>query len=117
MRSSADTLAELADYLVSQQDSTGYWLSYDGKDTQTSAYAILALMAMNDTAYDSSIEAGRSFLVSMQLGSGGFLSYPGKVAPFNIEVAGEAVAALPEPATICLLGLGALSLISRKNNK
>jgi len=31
--------------------------------------------------------------------------------------AGFRVASIPEPATICLLGLGALSLIRRKNNK
>jgi len=116
-----DTLTELADYLVSQQDSAGHWWygsaaktpNYD-EDTQTSAYAILALMAMNDEAYTASIEAGRSFLVGMQLESGVFSSYPGDTAPFCVEVAGEAVAALPEPATMCLLGLGGLLLRRKK---
>ena len=116
-----DTLAELGDYLVSQQDPAGHWwyaTTYQtpdaDEDTQTSAYAILALMAMNDTAYDISIEAGRSFLVSMQLESGGFWSYPGQTSSWNIEVAGEATAALPEPATMSLLALGGMALLRRR---
>ncbi len=122
-----DTLDELADYLVSQQDSAGHWwygsayqTPVSDEDTQTSAYAILALMAMDDEDYADSIQEGRSFLVSMQLDSppasaGGFWSYPGQTSSWNIEVAGEAVAALPEPATMALVALGGvLTFLGRR---
>jgi hypothetical protein len=116
-----DTLAELADYLVSQQDSAGHWwyssvdqLPDADEDTQTSAYAILGLMAMDEEAYADSIQAGRDFLVGMQLDSGGFWSYPGQTSSWNIEVAGEAVAALPEPATMGFLALGGVAALLRR---
>lgn len=122
------TLSTVADYLAGLQNADGswYWSSAlatpgeDDKDTQTTAYAILALEAVADTlgtnAYDSDMALGRYWLVTMQDSiTNGFWGYPGDTMPINNEVTGEAVAALvPEPATICLLSLGGLLLRRRK---
>ena len=123
------TLPDLTDYLVSQQDPAGHW--WDGsaptymepnsdENSQTTAYAILALMALDEEAYASSVQAGRSFLVSMQDASGAFWSYPGQTTAFNVEIAGEAVAALggspvPEPAGLGLMGLALLAVRKKRN--
>lgn len=122
------SLSTLADYLVSQQNVDGSWYWHSNlatpvegdKDSQTSAYAILALEAAADalgtSSYDDELALGRDWLTTMQDSvTGGFFSYPGHTGPINNEVTGEVVAALvPEPTTVCLLGLGALSLIRRK---
>jgi len=97
------TLQDLADYLASLQNADGswYWHSNLGgptesdKDTQTTAYAILALLQADPLVasdYSTNIAKGRDWLRSMQLVDGGFMSYPG--GGENTEVEGEALSAL-----------------------
>lgn len=98
-------LCDLADVLVSFQNTDGSWswrsdLQNPGdetdKDTQTTAYAVLALIAADDAGctplpggrYISEIAAGRGWLDSMQDGTGGFAAYP--TGDHNIEAEAEA---------------------------
>jgi hypothetical protein len=104
-------LCDLADQLVSYQNSDGSWnwhsdLSTLGgptesdKDTQTTAYAVMALEAADAAGcvplptgrYTEEIAKGRVWLDSMQDTDGGFFSYPG--GSHNIEVEGEATDAM-----------------------
>ncbi len=106
------TLQALADQLASYQNADGSWnwhsdLSSLGgatetdKDTQTTAYAVLALLEADPLVvsdYSTNIAKGRDWLRSMQLPTGGFMSYPG--GSENTEVEGEALSALvPDPCT------------------
>jgi hypothetical protein len=100
-----DTLSELADYLLSLQNPDGsfYWHSNlaapgeSDKDTQTTAYATLALIKANERmatpVYSPAIELAKAWLSSMQTANGGFASYPGDTE-HNTEVEGEALSAL-----------------------
>lgn len=97
------SLEGLADELVSLQNPDGSWnwhsnipapLASD-EDTQTTAYAVLALLAADPLVaadYAAAIEAGRDWLAAQQLPNGGFPEYPG--AGENTEVEGEALWAL-----------------------
>ncbi len=98
-------LCDLADVLAGYQNADGswYWSSNlgspgeDDKDTQTTAYAVLALMAadVTCTAYSAEIELGRDWLRARQLSGGGFEGWPGGGSGSeNIEVEGEALSAL-----------------------
>lgn len=101
------SLAELADHLVSLQNSNGsfYWVSGDAlgtpspddQSTQETAYAVLALIKAQERLpnkdYQPSIELAKGWLASMQETDGGFPQYPGDVA-YNAEVEAEAVQAL-----------------------
>jgi hypothetical protein len=107
------TLQALADILACYQNADGSWnwhsdLSAFGgptesdKDTQVTAYAVLALLeadiALGTTQYADEVALGRSWLRTMQLPDGGFLSYPGGTQ--NNEVEGEALWALaPDTCT------------------
>jgi hypothetical protein len=103
------TLCELADLLAAYQNSDGSWswsstlqnpVDPTDKDTQTTAYAVMALLAADVYCadYSTQIAKGRDFLRSMQLPDGGFQSYPG--GGENVEVEGEALNALaPDPCT------------------
>jgi len=125
-----NTLSGLAGYLVNQQNTDGSWYRHsnltspgeDDKDTQTTAYAILALEAAAvaaGTNYDSQIAVARNWLTTMQDGAtGGFHSFPGDTDPLNNEVSGEATAALvPEPISLMLLSLGPIALLRRSHSK
>lgn len=99
-------LEDLANVLAGLQNGDGSWywhsdLSLLGgategdKDTQTTAYAILALLEADPLVtadYSANIAAGREWLRTMQLASGAFASYPG--GGENIEIEGEALNAL-----------------------
>lgn len=106
-----DDLCDLADVLAGLQNPDGswYWHSdlsvYGGptesdKDTQVTAYAILALLAADDAGctplpggrYTDEINKGREWLDSMQDPDGGYPSYPG--GTHNVEVEGEATDAV-----------------------
>lgn len=99
------TLEELADYLMSLQNPDGsfYWHSNliapseGDKDTQSTAYAVMALIKaaerLDETDYLGAIALGQSFLLSMQDEFGGFVSYPGGTDR-NTEIEGEALTAI-----------------------
>jgi len=101
------TLEDLANTLVGFQNGNGswYWHSDLGapgasdEDTQTTAYAVMALLAADPlvaTNYTTEIQAARTWINGMQLISGGFLSYPG--GDENTEVEGEALSAVATSA-------------------
>ena len=126
----ANSTADLADTLANLQNPNGSWNWHSNlvspvagdEDLQTTAYAILALDAANDSSqYDDAIVNARNYLVSSQLGNGGWNSSPG--GSENAEVDGEIVWALsatasvvPEPSSLVLCGLG-LALIASRNRK
>jgi hypothetical protein len=117
-----DTLEDLAAYLASLQNPDGSWNWHSAlaaptisdEDVQTSAYAVLALLAVDKltaASYRGVAQAGRDWLVSMQLLNGGFPEYPG--GEENTEVEGEALTAIAAfDATIFVDGFesGALGL-------
>jgi len=97
------TLKGLADALVGLQNGDGSWNWHSNlgvpttgdEDTQTTAYAVMALVAADPLVtsnYTSAIVNGRNWLLSMQTVDGGFLSWPGGTE--NTEVEGEALSAL-----------------------
>lgn len=100
-----DNLTNLANYLQTLQNLDGsfYWHSNlsnptdDDKDTQTTAYAIIALIKANERVqgqpYTQAILLGKQWLESMQTNNGGFASFPGDTE-HNTEVEGEALTAL-----------------------
>lgn len=118
------TLGALADVLAGYQNPNGswYWASSlvgpgaSDEDTQTSAYAVLALKAADPLVasdYSTAIADGRNWINSMQLVDGGFLSYPG--GGENTEVEGEALSAVAvAPAavpSVSAWGLMVLTLV------
>ncbi len=97
------TLEGLANALVGYQNPDGSWYWHSNlatpttgdEDTQTTAYAVLALVAADPLVapnYSGEMQAARNWINSMQLLSGGFLSYPG--GDENTEVEGEALSAV-----------------------
>jgi Dockerin type I domain len=106
-----NNLTVLANVLAGLQNPDGSWYWHSGlgapalddEDTQTSAYAVLALIAAQEAGagdYTAEISLGRQWLGSMQIGSGGFLSYPGGTE--NTEVEGEALTALSSTSSLSL---------------
>lgn len=96
-------LEDLANVLVSFQNGNGswYWHSNLGapgasdEDTQTTAYAVMALVAADplvNSNYSGELQAARTWINGMQLVGGGYLSYPG--GGENTEVEGEALTAV-----------------------
>ena len=118
--SAASNLTDLANILASYQISSGGftwnsgYLALGNETTQETAYSILALNAMG-SSFSGDVSLAQNYLKNVQLANGGWENYLGNGE--NNEITGEALWAVsvPEPATICLLGLGALSLISRKS--
>jgi hypothetical protein len=123
--SGISTLQGLADMLASYQNPDGSWYWHSNlvgptasdEDTQTTAYAVLALVAADPLVasdYSAAVQNARFWLFSMQLASGGFLSYPG--GDQNTEVEGEALSAVSASGgvavpTVSEWGLIALTMI------
>ena len=106
-----DTLCALAAKLITYQNGDGSWYWHsnlgspgeDDKDTQTTAYAVLALLAAQDAGcgpYATEIADARAWIRTMQEMDGGFLSYP--TGTHNTEVEGEALSALIPPSGLTL---------------
>lgn len=102
------TLESLAAVLAGYQNADGSWYWHSNlatptegdKDAQTTAYAALALEAVNllvAANYQQNILDAQSWLEARQLVGGGFESYPGgDVASANTEVEGEVLQALTQ---------------------
>ncbi len=97
------SIQELADFLVSKQNADGSWYWHSNlatptendKDVQTSAYAIMALIKVNQRLpvdYLPAIKLGQDWIESMQDQFGGFPSFPGGAE--NTEIEAEALSAL-----------------------
>jgi hypothetical protein len=114
---SASSIADLAGTLASYQLSNGAftWNSYyvgDGNDAvQETAYAILALKAVG--GFDAEVAAAQNYLISAQLTTGGWASSMDSTVE-NHELTGEALWAIPEPATMSILALGSLALLRKR---
>jgi hypothetical protein len=98
-----DNLKDLADLLAAQQNGNGSWYWHSAlvgptssdEDTQVTAYAVMALDVAGPVVgsdYSGNVSSGATWLHSMLLPSGGFMSYPG--GSENTEVEGEALNAL-----------------------
>lgn len=107
-----DNLTDLANALAGLQNPDGSWNWHSNlvspgasdKDTQTTAYAVLALEAAQEatgTDYSDEIAMGRNWLGTMQDVDGGFFNYPGTTDK-NTEVVAEATAALSSSAGLSL---------------
>jgi hypothetical protein len=92
-----------------------YVIEDDGNETiQETAYALLALNEFDNVTYATEMLDAAYYMAGVQLGTGGWENYAG--AGENNEITGEALWAIsvPEPATMAILGLGALFLRKRK---
>ncbi len=98
-----DSLAGLVGLLLAYQNDDGSWYWHSNlaapdvgdEDLQTTAYAVLALVAAEPLVPGSqapAILSARDWLASLQLPSGGFPAYPG--GDENTEVEGEVLWAL-----------------------
>jgi hypothetical protein len=109
-----DNLEDLAAYLVSLQNPNGSWYWHSNlaapatgdEDVQTTAYAVLALLAVDKLTAASTVDAtrsGRDWMASLQLPDGGFPQYPG--GDENTEVEAEALKAIADvDATLLVVG-------------
>jgi hypothetical protein len=98
-----DNLQDLAAYLASLQNPSGSWYWHSNlsapttgdEDVQTTAYATLALLAVDKltaASYQPATESARDWMLSLQLPDGGFPQWPG--GDENTEVEGEALTAI-----------------------
>lgn len=96
----ASNLRELADILTSYQIGGGgfawnseYVILDDGNETiQETAYAMLALNSVDRATFGSQINGAADYLLSVQLGTGGWENFAGDGE--NNEITGEALWAL-----------------------
>ncbi len=132
---SAGSTSDLADTLNAYIAPNGGWvynttaaLTSDNADTQTTAFALLGLFALDPSAYASQIEDGLAYLRSVQNASGQFLVWPGAstTAAGGVETHGEALHAysvvVPTPSAgllgLTLLGgLGVIASIRRRGSR
>jgi hypothetical protein len=93
----ASDLDDLASILAGYQISGGgftwnaAYVSPGNETNQESAYAILALSEANQAFYLSSMQGAADYLMSVQLGTGGWDNYPGDPDGENNELTGEAL--------------------------
>lgn len=116
----AKNLSDLADILVAYQLNTGgftwnsgYVFEDDFNETiQETAYALLALNEFDRAAYLTEILSAGNYLMSVQLGTGGWENHTGSGE--NNEVTGEALwgiaTAVPEPLTMLAVFAGLAGL-------
>lgn len=122
---SITTIDELAEVLLScQAENGGFSMYADYVDdaytgVQATAYAILALSALDAEAYADEISAAASWLESVQLSTGGWTGAGSE----NNELTGEALWALsvvpvPTPSALLLgcLGLSAVGRLRRRRS-
>jgi parallel beta-helix repeat protein len=105
--SAASNLNDLAAILAGYQLSTGgftwnsAYVTLGNETNQETAYAILALNQVNRTTYLTNIHDAADYLISVQLGTGGWDNFPGDPGGENNELTGEALwgisAAYPAP--------------------
>ncbi|MEE4195828.1 MAG: hypothetical protein V2J07_11570, partial [Anaerolineae bacterium] len=108
----ASTLAELAEILASYQITSGgfswnanYVIPDDDNEAiQETAYAVLALNEVNHILYSEELRMAGDYILSVQLGTGGWENYP--TGGENNEITGEALWALSVTGLIPVL-LGA----------
>jgi hypothetical protein len=116
----AGSLDDLAAILAGYQIAGGgftwnsnYLGEGEGNETvQETAYAILALNAVDPVAYAGVIAGAAQYLKDVQLTTGGWENYTGSGE--NNEITGEAlwaIKAVPEPTTLLLLGFGLIGLV------
>ncbi|MEE9294482.1 MAG: hypothetical protein V3W34_05910, partial [Phycisphaerae bacterium] len=112
-----DNLCDLAAVLLAFQNLDGSWSwrstlqdSPGDQDTQTTAYAVLALSAAQDQGcgpYDTQIDDAREWLWTMQDIDGGFFRFPG--GSHSTVVEGEALNAMGAPSLTLEVPAGCLS--------
>lgn len=91
----AGSINDLANILLGYQISGGGftwnsdYVSSGNETNQETAYAILALNEINRTLYLTSITGAADYLMSVQLGTGGWDNYPGDPDGENNEMTGE----------------------------
>jgi hypothetical protein len=117
---SASSLGDLANILASYQIAGGgftwnmNYLSAGNETNQETAYAILALNQFNRAAYLDEITGAGAYLISAQLGTGGWNNYVGDPEGENNEITGEALwgirTSVPEPLTMLGVFLGVSGL-------
>jgi hypothetical protein len=117
----ASNLADLAAILASYQINGGgftwnrNYVSSGNETNQETVYAILALNAFDayahTTQYDGAIRGAADYLLSLQLGTGGWDNYSGDPNGENNELTGEALWAI-STAYAYLYGPTAITLAS-----
>ena len=100
--STADLAVLLSGMTLSADNGAWLWNSTadntdpSNADTQSSAFAIMALSSHDPVTYGAQALAGEVFILSLQQGSGQILSYPGAATSESggVEVHAEALMAL-----------------------
>lgn len=124
----AQTVGDLVNILTTFQTASGGFAYYPDypfdpyTSVQTTAYAIIAMIAFDSDLYSSNIDLAANWLMDVQLATGGWAGgFAGADATReNNEITGEALwatnAAVPEPTTMLLFGVGLLGLagVSRR---